>query len=127
MILVDTSVWVDHLGSRGGDAGLAALLRRGGAATHPYVLGELACGRLTDRDEVLAALSRLPLVTQAGHAEVLTMVDSHRLWGSGIGWIDAHLLASSAIAGARLWTRDRSLARAARALGVAFDARAAGR
>ena len=108
MILVDTSVWIDHL--RRGDAELAAALTRGEVLTHSFVVGELACGNLRNRREILELLANLPLVPSARDAEVLRLIDSHKLMGCGIGYVDAHLLAATAIHGtARLWTRDRPL------------------
>ena len=115
-MLVDTSVWVDHL--RRGDAGLSALLVRGEVECHPFVIGELACGWLQRRSEVLALLQRLPTVAVASHAEVFGFVERYRLMGRGMGWIDAHLLASAAVAGTQLWSRDRRLSDIARTLGL---------
>ena len=124
MILVDTSVWIDHL--RAGEPRLAALLERGRVLMHPFVVGELACGDLRRRVEVLRCLRELPRVPVAGDDEALGFIEAHRLMGKGIGWIDVHLLAAVALApGARLWTRDRRLAGVARALGVGFDPRGA--
>jgi hypothetical protein len=115
VILADTSVWVDHL--RGHDATLADLLAAGRVLGHPFVLGELACGVLRQRADVLSLLGRLPQAAAASDAEALGFVERHRLMGAGIGWVDAHLLASAALTtGARLWTRDRRLAAAARRL-----------
>jgi hypothetical protein len=117
VILVDTSVWVDHL--RRGDATLAALLEEGEVSLHRFVIGELACGRLTRRREILAWLGALPAAPVAAHEEVLHFVERHRLGGRGIGWIDVHLLASAALARTAIWTRDQALRAAARALGLA--------
>ncbi len=111
MTLVDTSVWVDHL--RGGNARLQALLRSEQVLTHPFIIGELACGNLRNRGEVLRLLEALPEARPADHLETLQMVDRQHLFGLGLGWIDAHLLASSLLSSARLWTLDRRLARAA--------------
>ena len=111
MILVDTSVWVDHL--RSGNARLGALLRDGLVLVHPFVLGELALGRLRRRVEVLGLLEEMPRAEAANHHEVLEFVERHRLAGSGIGWVDVHLLASAALSGVTLWTLDRRLALAA--------------
>ncbi|MCO5144710.1 MAG: type II toxin-antitoxin system VapC family toxin [Aquamicrobium sp.] len=117
MILVDTSVWIDHL--RGGEAELARLLEAGLAATHPLVVGELAMGNLRARDSILALLGNLPQAVVAGDEEVLAYVARHRLFGIGIGYADAHLLAATQLtAGASLWTRDRRLREAAGRLGV---------
>lgn len=112
MILVDTSVWVDHLRRR--NRGLAAALRAGDVMCHPFVLGELALGYLDRRREVLDLISRLPAALVAEHEEVLLMAESSGLIGSGVGWIDAHLLAAARLEGVRLWTLDRRLARVAR-------------
>ena len=116
MTLVDTSVWVDHL--REGNARLQALLRTEQVLVHPLVIGELACGQLQNRNEVLRLLESLPAARQADHRETLALVDQQRLAGLGLGWIDAHLLASSLLSDARLWTLDQRLARAAAQLKV---------
>ncbi len=119
MILVDTSVWVDHL--RGGDARLADLLERGAVVMHPFVVGEIACGSLNDRSSILQLLRDLPAAVIAENEEVLGFVERHLLYAKGIGYVDAHLLASAALTkGAALWTRDRRLRVAAEDLGCAF-------
>jgi predicted nucleic acid-binding protein len=115
-VLVDTSVWVDHL--RRGEALLQDLLAVGQVATHPFIVGELACGNLAHRTEILRLLSELPTVNVASHEEVLHLIGRHRLHGKGLGWLDAHLLASALINHTPLWTRDRRLAVAARNLGI---------
>lgn len=117
MTLVDTSVWIDHL--RAVDARLVGLLLDGQVVCHPFVVGEIACGVLNRRAEVLSLLQNLPHAAVVDHEEALTFVEAHALPGSGVGWVDVHLLASACLTGARLWTRDRLLARAARRLGVA--------
>lgn len=115
MTLVDTSVWVDHL--RRHDAVLAALLDRGEVLGHAFVVGELACGSLGQRSQVLPLLAALPQARLAFHAEVLSFVERQGLMGVGIGCSDAHLLAGVAVTPeARLWTRDRRLASAAQRL-----------
>ena len=108
MILVDTSVWVEHL--RHGLARLAKLLQEGEVLIHPWVVGELACGHLRNRREVLEMLQGLPAGVVAGDAEVLLLIERHQLMGKGIGYIDAHLLASARLSHCRLWTQDRRLA-----------------
>lgn len=119
MILVDTSVWVDHL--RAGNAALAAELGAGRVLTHPFVIGELACGNLRNRREVLDLLGRLPSVPTATHAEAVGFLERRALMGRGIGFIDVHLLASVALAApVRLWTRDRRLAQLAAELHLAY-------
>jgi predicted nucleic acid-binding protein len=112
MLLADTSVWVDHL--RWPDGQLVAALEGDVVLVHPFVVGELACGSLRNRGELLSLLGRLPFVPSATHEEALTFVERHKLMGSGLGWVDVHLLASTALAGtAQLWTMDRRLAAAA--------------
>lgn len=118
MVLVDTSVWVAHL--RGRDAVLAGLLESGQVLAHPFVTGELALGNLRGRDAVLGALQSLPQATVAADGEVLRFINGNALAGSGIGYIDAHLLAAARLTpGTSLWTRDQSLAAAAKKLGLA--------
>ena len=118
MILADASVWVDHL--RSGDARLAAALDRGIVVMHPFVVGEIACGSLSDRAMILELLQNLPLAVVAGSDEVLGFIERHQLHGKGIGYVDAHLLAAVALtAGAKLWTRDKRLRAAAVDLGLA--------
>ena len=120
MILVDTSVWVDYL--RSGDAQLAGALERSLVLTHPFVVGELACGNLRDRSTVLALLQELPAAPVATHAEVLALIDSRSLMGRGVGYADVQLLASVMLGGdARLWTLDRRLAAIAGELAVRFE------
>ena len=111
MILVDTSVWVDHL--HRGDKDLAERLEQGIVIMHPFVLGELACGTLRRRDETLAILAALPAAPVATHDEALALIDKFRLTGRGLGYIDVHLLASARIGGDVIWTRDKSLDAAA--------------
>ena len=120
-MLVDSSVWIDHL--RRGNAQLASRLVDGEVETHPFVIGELACGNLRRRKEVLSLIGSLPHVTEADHDEVLTLVESRRLTGRGLGWVDAHLLASAILGRTALWTLDRPLAEQARRLGVLFESR----
>jgi predicted nucleic acid-binding protein len=115
-VLVDTSVWVDHL--RRGNRTLATALEELRVWGHPLVIGELACGHLKHRDELLSLLETLPRAPQAEHSEALAFLESHQLMGRGLGWIDVHLLASAKLAGTPLWTLDKPLARAALRLGV---------
>lgn len=120
MILVDTSVWIDHL--RSGETALAAALEDGRVLMHPFVLGELACGTLKNRDEVLELLGDLPAAPTATDPEVLGLIERRALMSRGIGYIDIHLLASAALADVgRLWTRDRRLAAVASELELAFE------
>lgn len=117
MILVDTSVWVDHL--RIGDVRLAELLEDNAVVMHPFIVGEIACGSLADRALTLDLLQHLPMAAVAESAEVLGYIERHRLHGIGIGYVDVHLLASAALDGTKLWTRDKRLLAVARELGSA--------
>ena len=114
MILVDTSVWIDHL--RKGASELASLLNEGAVLCHPFVIGELACGNLKNRHEIFSLLEALPTCTVASHKEVLHLVSHRKLHGKGLGWIDMHLLASALLSNTTLWTKDKTLAAAAREL-----------
>jgi predicted nucleic acid-binding protein len=114
MLLADTSVWVNHL--RRGEPDLAQALVDDRVFMHPFVLGELACGNLQRRSDILSDLQQLPLAVSAEDGEVMKFLDHHRLYGKGIGWIEAHLLASAALTRCFLWTLDARLAAAASAL-----------
>jgi len=116
MILVDSSVWIDFFRHGGGK--LTALLDQNSVLAHPLVIGELACGNLRNRIEILTQLGKLPHAPQATHVDALQLVEEHQLMGRGLGWIDVHLLASAMLAHARLWTLDQPLRRAAEALAV---------
>lgn len=116
MILVDTSVWIQHL--RKGSDRLRSLLHDELVLCHPFVVGELACGTLRNRQEVLSLLRALPQARAAEHEEVLHLLEGRHLYGRGLGWIDAHLLASALLTGCTLWTFDKPLGRAAAALDI---------
>ena len=116
MILVDTSVWIAHF--RVGRSKLGDLLSQVVVMVHPFVVGELACGNLKRRARILIDLEALPAAASATHEEVMRLVEVRKLWGLGIGWIDAHLLASALLSNCQLWTLDGKLARAAAAVGV---------
>ncbi len=120
MILVDTSVWVNHL--RQGNPQLSQALADGAVLMHPFVVGELACGNLRSRPKVLSDLQRLPAATAADHDEVLGFLEQHRLFGSGITWMDAHLLASARLSHCRLWTLDAHLSAAAAKFHLGYSA-----
>jgi predicted nucleic acid-binding protein len=117
MVLVDTSVWIDHLRTR--DERMAAHLQRSEVIVHPFVVGEMALGRLRRRDEVVLLLSRMPQAPVASHSEVLAFIEGRALSGKGIGYVDTHLLASALLAGAVLWTHDKHLYAIAASLGIA--------
>ena len=117
MILVDTSVWIDHL--RQGNTQLAAALEAWQVRVHPFVVGQLACGNLRARTEVLGLLQALPTILVANDKEVLFFMAEQNLMGQGIGYVDVHLLASARLGGALLWTRDKRLHAVATELGMA--------
>lgn len=119
MILVDTAVWIDHFRDRG--PLLAGLLERSEVLGHPWVTGELALGQLRGRGEILRLLGQLPQAKVATAAELLRFIERHELFGLGIGYVDAQLLAGTRLThDARLWTRDRRLGAAAERLGAAY-------
>ena len=117
MILVDTSVWVDHF--RRSDVRLVELLNANAVVIHPFVIGEIACGSLADRSLTLDLLQSLPSAVVAESDEILGYIESQNLHGKGIGYVDVHLLASTALARIKLWTRDRRLDAVAQELGCA--------
>jgi len=120
VILVDTSIWIDHLHVR--EEQLVELLVRDEVGCHPLVIQELALGSLRRRRETLALLANLARFPTVSHEELLVLVEAHRLWGRGISPTDAHLLAAVTLVGAaRLWTRDKRLRLAAQELGVAHE------
>jgi predicted nucleic acid-binding protein len=116
MILVDTSVWVDHF--RRASPQLMDLLGQGLVGTHPFVIGELACGNLHNRSFTLTQLAKLPRAPLAKEPEAHYLLDSGRLWGKGLGWIDVHLIVSAKLARWSLWSADRALREAAARAGV---------
>ncbi|MDA2933160.1 VapC toxin family PIN domain ribonuclease [Acidobacteria bacterium AH-259-D05] len=118
MVLVDTSIWVSHL--REGDARLQELLVVGQVLCHPFVIAELACGRLKNRKEVIPLLQTLPQGVTAELEEILHVIESNRLMGWGMGFVDVHLLASTLLTKAFLWTADASLRSAAARLNVLY-------
>jgi len=115
-VLVDTSIWVDHFHK--GEPLLQDLLSAGQIVTHPFIIGELACGSLTNRAEILKLLSELHSVTTASNEEVMHLIEKNKLSGKGLGWIDAHLLASALLDRVPLWTRDKQLGAAAKKLNI---------
>ena len=118
MTLVDTSVWIDHF--RSNEPKLKALLEEGEVLIHPHVIGELACGNLHNRKEILGLLTALPHASTAEHHEVLVLLESSRLHGRRLGWIDLHLLTSALLSRCVLWTLDRPLQHAAASLKVSI-------
>jgi len=120
MILADTSVWISHF--RTGQPHLQQALVDSKVFMHPFVLGEIACGNLRARSQTLHNLGRLPSSVSASNDEVLALLLQHRLFGRGLGWVDAHLLASARLTGCRLWTLDSPLRAAATALKIGYSA-----
>ena len=117
MILVDTSVWIDHF--RASDQQLAALLTRNEVLSHPFVIGEIALGSIAKRAEVLRYLTNLQAATAATHEETMIFIDRHKLANTGLGYVDTHLLASVALTqGGALWARDKTLRAAAARLSL---------
>ena len=116
MILVDTSVWVSHF--REGNAVLQRLLNNGQVLCHPFIIGEIACGYLKNRREILALLKLLPTVDWVDHDEVLHFVESNNLMGKGLGWVDICLAASAKFTGVQVWTLDNKFAEINRKLGL---------
>ena len=117
-VLVDASVWIDHL--HHSDASLVELLQSSEVVMHSAVLGELACGSLPNRRELLSLWSALPTAAEVSPAEALRLIEERKLWGKGLGWTDVLLIGSTLLTPARLWTRDRPLLRAAKESGVAI-------
>ena len=118
MVLVDTSVWVAHL--RDGIVGLEALLKEGNVICHPFIVGELACGNLRNRSEILSLLKALPMAIHAEDEEVMQFIENYRLMGKGLGYIDMHLLASAILTEVPLWTLDKKLGEVSSKLGLAY-------
>jgi hypothetical protein len=116
MILVDTSVWIEHF--RAGNDRLKSLLLNEQVLCHPFVVGELACGALGKRGEILRMLKALPEAHFSEQQEVMSFIETQRLYGCGIGWVDAHLLASTLLTRCAIWTFDKPLRRAAAALRI---------
>jgi predicted nucleic acid-binding protein len=119
MVLVDTSVWISHL--RVGNTPLARLLESDEVACHAFIIGELACGNLRNRSEILSLLQSLPKSIEATHEEVMVFINNHSLMGKGIGYIDAHLLASAALSGIPICTFDKKLKRVSSQLRINYE------
>ena len=118
MVLVDTSIWVTHL--RRGSRQLETLLMDAEVMCHPFIIGELACGNLKNRNEIIALLQSLPMASVIEFDEFLFFIDRNQLMGKGIGFVDIHLLASAQLTGIPLWTADKRLKSAANQFDVAF-------
>jgi len=118
MVLVDTSVWVSHL--RDGSVGLEKLLNDGEVVCHPFIVGELACGNLKNRHEILAFLQSLPLTILAEDGEVLKFIENHQLMGKGLGYIDVHLIAAAVLTDVPIWTFDKTLEKITKKIGINY-------
>jgi len=118
MVLVDTSIWVHHLGK--GDRHLESLLLDSEVACHPFIIGELACGNIGNRSEILSLLETLPSVSTVDMTEYLFFVEKNQLFGMGMGFVDVHLLASAKLSAIPLWTADKKLRKAALHLKLSF-------
>ncbi len=119
MVLVDTSVWIDHF--RRTNRTLTSLLESDAVVIHPFVLGELACGNLSNRKEIIALLHALPCIAKVEDDELLLFIERHRLMGRGIGFIDVHILASCCIDSCLVWTRDKRLQVVAKEMNIEFS------
>lgn len=119
MILVDTSVWISHF--RHDDSSLKTLLQDGRVVSHPSIIGELACGNIQNRTEILSLMQSLPMLDVVEHEELLLFVEHHALTGKGLGFVDIHLLASAMLAGIPLWTQDKNLKQACSRLNIDFS------
>ena len=118
MVLVDTSIWINHL--RQGSRNLEKLLMDAEVMCHPFIVGELACGNLKNRNEIVSLLMSLPMAPMIEFDEFLFFIDQHHLMGKGMGFVDVHLLASAQLARIPLWTADKRLRSAADQLKLAF-------
>jgi predicted nucleic acid-binding protein len=114
MILVDTSIWIDHLNNSNDD--LIELLNSGKVCTHPFIIGELYCGNISKRSEILSLLKALPRVEPALEEEVFTLIENKKLFGIGLGFVDVSLLASALIHNVKIWTQDKTLKKVAKKL-----------
>jgi predicted nucleic acid-binding protein len=118
MVLIDTSVWIDHFNHS--DTNLVVLLNENEAATHPFVIGELACGNLKNRKLIFSLLNALPSIQEISKDEFYLFLDQHRLFGTGLSYIDIHLLASALISNCSIYTRDKILLASAIKLKIAY-------
>ena len=118
-ILVDTSVWIKHL--RESDKNLIQLLEQGLVACHPFIIGELACGGIKNRHEIINRLNDLPSTDILDHYEIMEFIEYRKIMNKGIGYVDVHLLGSALVSEAPLWTLDKSLKKIANQLSIEYD------
>lgn len=119
LVLADTSIWITHF--REGQKHLVDLLEQGLVACHPHIVGELACGSLKNRNEIIQLLEALPMANVLEHVEIMEFIESRKLMSIGIGYVDVHLLGSSLLSNTPLWTRDKSLIKAATSLNICYS------
>jgi predicted nucleic acid-binding protein len=119
MVIVDTSVWVSHL--RHGNSRLQKLLQEGRVASHPFIIGELACGNINNRTEIISLMQSLPMLDVVEHEELLLFIEHNKMMGTGLGFVDVHLLAAAMLAGIPLWTQDKKLKQACSRLSIDFS------
>jgi predicted nucleic acid-binding protein len=118
MVLVDTSVWIAYL--RDGNVRLETLLNNGDVVCHPFIVGELACGNLKNRSEILSLLQSFPMATHVEHEEVMQFIENYALMGKGLGYIDVHLIASAVLTKIPFWTFDKNLNEISSKLGLGY-------
>jgi predicted nucleic acid-binding protein len=118
LILVDTSVWIKHL--REGDHNLIQLLEQGLVASHPFIIGEIACGGIKNRYEIISLLNDLPSTDVLDHSEIMEFIENRGIMNKGIGYIDVHLLGSALVSETPLWTFDKALKKMAIQLSVGY-------
>ena len=118
-ILVDTSVWIKHL--RESDKNLIQLLEQGLVACHPFIIGELACGGIKNRHEIINLLNDLPSTDILDHYEIMEFIEYRKIMNIDIGYVDVHLLGSALVSETPLWTLDKSLKKIANQLSIEYD------
>ena len=123
-ILVDTSVWIKHL--REGDKNLTRLLEQGLVACHPFIIGELACGGIKNRHEIVSLLNDLPSTNILDHCDIMEFIEYRKIMNKGIGYVDVHLLASALVSETPLWTFDKALRRIANQLSIEYEVKVVG-
>ncbi len=119
MVLVDTSVWVSHL--RHGNPKLQEMLQEGKVVSHTFIIGELACGNIRNRTEIISLMQSLPMLDSIEHEELLLFIEHNKMMGTGLGFVDVHLMAAAMLAGIPLWTQDKKLKQACSTLGIDFS------
>jgi predicted nucleic acid-binding protein len=119
MVLVDTSVWVSHL--RLGNPKLQEMLQEGKVVSHPFIIGELTCGNISNRVEIISLMQSLPMLDIVEHEELLLFIEHNKMMGTGLGFVDVHLMAAAILAGIPLWTQDKKLRQACSRLSIDFS------